>query len=133
MDETQVRALAEQFYRAFLAGNRAELDQVLAAGATWIVPLQTRISGPHRGPDGTAELRSLLSELTDDTWRPLRSDSYDIAASPWHAVVMDRFLASREARRLDSHEAVVVAAEDGRIVRLFHYLHDPDGWAAFWS
>jgi hypothetical protein len=22
--------------------------------------------------------------------------------------------------------------EEGRIVRLFHYLHDPDGFAAFW-
>jgi ketosteroid isomerase-like protein len=133
MDETQVRALAEQFYRAFLRGNRAELDQVLAPGAIWTLPLQTRISGSHRGAEGAAELRTLFAKLTDDTWCPLRSDSYDIAASPWHAVIMDRFLASREARRLDSHELVVVAVEDGRIVRLFHYLHDPAGWAEFWS
>jgi len=34
-------------------------------------------------------------------------------------------------RELSSHEAFVLAVEDGRIVRLFHYVHDPDGFAAF--
>ncbi|NUR76909.1 MAG: hypothetical protein HOQ28_11585 [Thermoleophilia bacterium] len=46
---------------------------------------------------------------------------------------MDRFLAERGDRRLDSHEAVVVAVADGRITRLFHYLHDPAAFGFFWS
>jgi hypothetical protein len=46
---------------------------------------------------------------------------------------MDRFLAERGERRLDSHEAVIVAVEEGHITRLFHYLHDPTAFAAFWS
>jgi ketosteroid isomerase-like protein len=46
---------------------------------------------------------------------------------------MDRFLAERGERRLDSHEAVIVAVEEGRITRLFHYLHDPAAFEAFWS
>jgi hypothetical protein len=46
---------------------------------------------------------------------------------------MDRFLAERGERRLDSHEAVIVAVEDGRVTRLFHYLHDPAAFGAFWS
>jgi ketosteroid isomerase-like protein len=46
---------------------------------------------------------------------------------------MDRFRAERDGRRLDSHEAFVLAVEDGRVVRLFHYVHDPVGFAAFWA
>ena len=94
--------------------------------------LETALSGVHVGPDGIAALRRQIDEVTAGTWRPLREDSFDIATSPWHAVVMDRFLAQRGSDRLDSHEAVVVAVEDGRITRLFHYLHEPSAFAAFW-
>jgi hypothetical protein len=84
-------------------------------------------------PVGIASLRTHIDELTGGTWRPLKPDSYDIATSPWHGVIMDRFVAERGERRLDSHEVVVVAVEHRRIVRFFHYVHDPDGFAAFWS
>jgi len=67
------------------------------------------------------------------TWRPLREDSFDIATSQWHAVIMDRFLAERRERRLDSHEAVLVAVEEGGVTRLFHHFHDPAAFAALWS
>jgi ketosteroid isomerase-like protein len=97
------------------------------------VRLDTALSGAHRGPEGIAALRRQIDELTAGTWRPLREDSVDIATSPWHAVIMDRFLAERGERRLDSHEAVIVAVEEGRITRLFHYLHDPAAFEAFWS
>ena len=53
--------------------------------------------------------------------------------SQWHGVVLDRLVAERVGRRLDSHEAIVAAVEDGCIVRLFHYLHDPAGFDRFWS
>jgi hypothetical protein len=46
---------------------------------------------------------------------------------------MDRFVGERGGRRLDSHEAMVAAVEQERIVRLFHYVHDPTGFAEFWS
>ena len=125
--------IGERFYRAFLAADVAALAEVVAPNAVLVVPLQTALSGSHRGPEGIAALRERIADLTDGTWRPLRDESFDVALSQWHAVVMDRFLAERDGRRLDSHEAFVLAVEDDRIVRLFHYLHDPDGFAAFWS
>jgi hypothetical protein len=73
--------------------------------------LDTALSGAHRGPEGIAALRRQIDELTAGTWRPLRDDSFDIAMSPWHGVIMDRFLAERRERRLDSHEAVILAVE----------------------
>lgn len=131
--ERQLENLVEQFYRAFLAQDRAALAKVVAPDAAWIVRLDTALSGAHRGPDGMASLRRRIDELTGGTWRPLREDSFDIATSPFHAVIMDRFLAERGEQRLDSHEALIVALEDGRIARLFHYLHDAAAFAAFWS
>jgi ketosteroid isomerase-like protein len=133
MNERRVADLAERFYRAFLAADREALAKVCRPGVAWIVRLDTALSGAHRGSEGIAALRCRIDELTGGTWHPLREDSFDIATSPWHAVIMDRFLAERGERRLDSHEAVIVAIEGGRITRLFHYLHDPAAFAAFWS
>lgn len=133
VDEQHVGDLVEDFYRAFLTADREALAKFVAPEAAWIVRLDTVVSGVHRGPDGIAGLRRQIDELTAGTWRPFREDSFDIAKSPWHGVIMDRFLAERGERRLDSHEAVVVAVEEGRITRLFHYLHDPVAFAAFWS
>ena len=133
MNDRSVLEVVDAFYRAFLAGDRDALAEVVAPKAAWIVPLDTVVSGAHIGPDGIAALRRTLDELTSRTWRPLRDDSVDIATSEWHGVIMDRFQAERGERRLDSHEAVVVAVEKGRIVRIFHYLHSPEEFAIFWS
>jgi ketosteroid isomerase-like protein len=133
VDEKPLGDLVEHFYRAFLAADREALAKLVAPKAAWIVRLDTALSGAHVGPDGIAALRRQIDELTAGTWRPLREDSFDIATSQWHAVIMDRFLAERGERRLDSHEAVIVAVEEGRITRLFHYLHDPAAYEAFWS
>jgi ketosteroid isomerase-like protein len=128
-----VAGLGERFYRAFLVADEDALSEVVDEAAVFVVRLDTLLSGAHRGPQGIAELRRTIDRLTGGTWRPLRDDSFDVVVSPWHAVIVDRFLAERDGRRLDSHEAIVVAHEGGRIVRLFHYLHDPDGFAQFWS
>jgi ketosteroid isomerase-like protein len=133
VDEQRVGDLVARFYRAFLAADREALAEVVAPEAAWIVRLDTALSGAHVGPDGIAALRRQIDQLTAGTWRPLREDSYDIATSRWHAVLMDRFLAERGERRLDSHEAVIVAVEEGHITRLFHYLHDPAAFGSFWS
>jgi ketosteroid isomerase-like protein len=133
VDEQRVGELVEHFYGAFLAADRESLAEVVAPDAAWIVRLQTALSGAHVGPDGIAALRRQIDELTAGTWRPLRKDSFDIATSQWHAVIMDRFLGERGERRLDSHEAVIVAVDEGRITRLFHYLHDPAAFGVFWS
>jgi hypothetical protein len=55
------------------------------------VRLDTALSGAHVGPDGIAALRRQIDELTAGTWRPLREDSFDIATSRWHAVIMEPF------------------------------------------
>ena len=133
MDDQGVGRVVESFYGAFLAGDREALSEVVAPKAAWIVPLNTALSGAHVGPDGIVALRRKLDELTSGTWRPLRDDSVDFATSEWHGVIMDRFEAERGGRQLDSPEAVILAVEKSRIVRIFHYLHNPEEFAEFWS
>ena len=133
VEAERLRELVESFYRAFLAADREALAEIVAPEAAWVVRLDTALSGAHVGPVGIAALRRRIDELTAGTCRPLREDSFDIATSRSHAVIMDRFLAERGERRLDSHEAVIVAVEGGRVARLFHYLHDPAAFGAFWS
>ena len=106
---------------------------MVAPKAALVVAGSTQLAGSHLGPAGLVALRRRIDDLTGGTWRPLREDSFDVTESEWHAVVLDRFLAERDTRRLDSHEALVLAVEGGRIVRLFHYVHDPDAFAAFWG
>jgi ketosteroid isomerase-like protein len=146
-------SLGERFYKAFLAADEAALSEIVAPGAVLVVRGESRLSGGHRGPQGIAGLRRTISDLTADSWRPLRDDSYDVTESEWHAVVLDKFLAERKVtrrrlvplrvtrrrlvpfrvRELASHEAFVLAVEDDRIVRLFHYVHDPDAFTSFWA
>jgi ketosteroid isomerase-like protein len=133
VDEKRLGDLVVHFYRAFLAADREALAEVVAPEAAWVVRLNTVLSGAHVGPKGIAALRRQIDELSAGTWRPLREDSFDIATSRWHAVIMDRFVAERGEGRLDSHEAVIVTVVGGRITRLFHYLHDPAAFGAFWS
>ena len=133
VDEKRLADLVERFYCAFLAADDEALAKVVAPEAAWVVRLDTALSGEHLGPAGIAALRRQIDELTAGTWHPLRVDSFDIATSQWHAVIMDRFLAERGERRLDSHEAVVVAVGEDHITRLFHYVHDPAAFGAFWS
>ena len=124
----------ERFYRAFLAADEEALSELVDADASWSIRGDSLLAGDHRGPRGIATLRHRIDELTAGTWRPLRDDSFDIATSAHHAVIIDRFVAEREGRTLDSHEAVVVAPADGSpFTRLFHYVHDPAAHTAFWS
>jgi hypothetical protein len=125
---------AELFYRAFLDQDEDALADVLDRNAVLIIRGESVLTGDHRGVDGILELRRLIDRLTDTTWRPLRPDSFDIAASEHHAVIMDRYIAERGVRKLDSHEAIVVAPGSRSPIRhLFHYVHDPAAHAAFWS
>src|SRR5919201_6465559 len=98
VDEERLGELVESFYRAFLAADRGALAEVVAPEAAWIVRLDTALSGAHVGPHGIAALRRQIDELTAGSWCPLREDSFDIATSRWHAVIIDRFRDGRGER-----------------------------------
>jgi len=47
--------------------------------------------------------------------------------------VIDRFLAERGGKHLDSHQAILVLAEDGKVKTLLHYFFDQHAFDDFWS
>jgi hypothetical protein len=108
--------LAERLYAALLSARPEDFRPALAAGSTWELPGRSALAGLHRGPEPILGLLRRLAEL-----RPIRSAAYDVAASEHHAVLMTRLVGDG----LDSdHAVVVVAADDGRLARAFHYVFD---------
>ncbi len=126
-------AVVERFHRAFVSNDTAALRDVLADDAEWYISGRSRLAGDHKGRDAIIALIEETHALTNGTFRPLRPDSHDITVSEYHSVLMDRFLAEREGKRLDSHEAIVVHTDNGRVKTLLHYFYDQHAFDDFWS
>lgn len=65
--------------------------------------------------------------------RSLRDDSYDIVSSKYHAFAIDRVVAERQGKQLDSHEAILVLVEGGKVKTLIHYFFAQHHFDDFWS
>jgi ketosteroid isomerase-like protein len=108
--------LAETIFTAIREHDAERLRPLLTSASTWELPGRSALAGTHRGPDAILPVLRRVAEL-----RPIRPDAYDIMASDYHAVLTTRLVADG----LDSdHAVVVVADEDGRLDRAFHYLFD---------
>ena len=90
-------------------------------------------AGSHRGKDAIVGIIGRLHALNSGTFRALREDSHDVCVSEHHAVLMDRFLAKRGDRQLDTHLAFVVVTEGGKVTLLLPYFYDQYVWDEFWS
>jgi ketosteroid isomerase-like protein len=126
-------ALAERFYLAWRDADYNAVGDLLAPDAQWIMTGRSRFAGTREGREASIEMRRLISELTGGTWRALRDDSYDIVSSEHHSFAVDRFLAERDGKQLDSHEAILVLAEGSRVKTLLHYFFDQHHFDDFWS
>lgn len=123
-------ALTEHFYLAWRDADYNALASLLAPDAKWIITGRSRFAGTTKGRDAITEMRRHISELTG---RALRGDSYDIVSSEDHSFAVDRFLAERDGKQLDSHEAILVLADGGKIKTLLHYFFDQHHFDDFWS
>jgi len=108
--------VAETIFTALRTGEVDGLRPWLTPTSTWEVPGRSALAGTHVGPDAILAVLRRVAEL-----RPIRPDAYDVMASEYHAVLTTRLVGDG----LDSdHAIVVVADEEGRLVRAFHYLFD---------
>jgi ketosteroid isomerase-like protein len=133
LSEQSDPALAERFYLAWRDADYDVVGDVLAPDAQWIMSAAAASPAQERAARQIIEARRLMSELTGGTWRALRDDSYDIVSSEYHSFAVDRFLAERNRKQLDSHEAILVLAEGGRVKTLLHYFFDQHHFDDFWS
>lgn len=126
-------SIAERFHQALVANDAAALNELLADDAAWYISGRSRLAGEHKGREAIVALVQKVHELTGGTFRPLRADSHDVCASEYHAVLMDRFLAERGGKQLDTHVAFVVVVEGSSVKLLLPYFYDQYAFDEFWS
>lgn len=125
--------IVRELYQAFLKDDFEAVRSCLADDVEWMLLGRSPLGGTHRGREAVVAFLRRLKELSAATLRPWRPDSWDIAASPHHLVLMDRWLATHNGRSLDSHQAIVIAVERGRVAACYHYVHDLYSFDEFWS
>ena len=133
MPEAPDAALVERFHQALVSNDATALSELLADDVEWHMSGRSRFAGGHKGREAVIGFVREMHELTGGTFRPLRPDSHDVCSSGYHTVLMDRFLASRDGKELDTHVAFVVVAEAGKVTLLLPYFYDQYAWDEFWS
>jgi ketosteroid isomerase-like protein len=126
-------AVVKQFHQALISNDADALRELLADDALWSITGKSQLAGEHKGAVPIIDLVAKMHELTGGTFRPWNDDSHDELTSEAHTVLSDRFLANRPGKELDSHEAIFLHAEDGKITSLFHYFGDQYAFDEFWS
>ena len=108
--------LAERLFAALRDGDVESVAPLLSDKSVWELRGQSVLAGVHRGRRAILRVLRRLVEL-----RPIHPDAYDVMASAYHATLTMRLVGDE----LNSdHALVVVAADDGKLDRAFHYVFD---------
>lgn len=114
----------ERFRKAVVEGDDASLMQSLAEDVYWSVGGQSPIAGDYHGREAVLGMFANLRALTAATFRPFNQNSYDVLESEYHCALLDRWLADRADKSLDSHQAWIIHLSDGLVADGFHYFAD---------
>lgn len=125
--------IVRRFVDALRAGDEDAMRDELAPDVTWTVPGSTPVSGTFRGPDEVVSHLRHVRERTDGTFAPVDEQSGDLAVGEAHVVVLDRYVAARGGRRLDSRQAWAIEVRGGRIAECVVYLDDERHFEEFWG
>jgi len=118
---------------AMANGNHEGLGGLFRDDALVSIAGRGSISGEHHGPAAIASDLARMRDLTGGSFRAFAPDVYDVLVSDRHTVLVDRYVAERGGRRLDSHEVWLVSIDGGRIRDCIQYLHDQPAFDEFWS
>lgn len=121
-----------RFRQAVFDGDDVGIGDSLADDVIWGIGGSGRFAGLHEGPDAVVKVFTTMWDLSRGTFRPFSQDSHDILLGEAHVSLLDRYVASRGKRQLDSFEAWVMHVEDGLLKECFHYLHDQRAFDVFW-
>lgn len=131
---TEVYVDTARAFRSAVFDDRPDVVRAfLHDDVFWAIAGSTEISGFHRGPAAVVDVFRRMRELTGGTFRPAGTDTADYLVGGDHIAILDRYVATRPGRSLDSHEAWVVHLADGRVSECFHYFSDQAAFDAFWS
>jgi len=126
-------AVIERWYKAFLANDKKTLEELVSSDFEWHFGGDSPISTTYCGVDGITSLRSALADHSRGTFQAWKNDSWDVAVSDVHSVVLDRWIAEKENKKLDAHISLVVVAEQEKICLAFTYFTNQAAFEKFWK
>jgi hypothetical protein len=120
-----VASATERLYHAFLQGD--------ADGLGGCVTVDAFVAAPSNEGSGSAHLTALATKMRTPSFRTWSTDSFDVLASEYHGVVLDRWV--DDARGLDAHITLLAAdlQPDGRFGLVSIYGYDPAPISAFFD
>jgi ketosteroid isomerase-like protein len=123
----RVRAL----FRAFAAGDVAEIQRSIAEDAVWHFPgRHGGLAGSHRGRDAIFAFLARVVALSEGTFH---LDLVDVVAGDDHAVALFRGHGRREGRALDNPTCLVIRLQGGRAAEIWEYVWDLYAVDEFWA
>jgi ketosteroid isomerase-like protein len=118
MSPDTLRAVAEEFRSAQLAGDRTRLRNVLHDDIIWVLAGDNAVSGEVRG------IAAIFARLDSLARYQVRISIDQITVGRDGVALIMHNTGEHEGRVLDEHLVSVVAVQDRKILRIDTYLSD---------
>jgi uncharacterized protein len=128
MNAEQNAALVRRGYEAFGTGDLATLSELLSEDVTFYQPGGSSVSGDHRGRDEVFRYFGQLQERSAGTFRVEIEKLY---ANDRQVVVVHRATGSRNGSALDTHTALLLDLDGGKVTAFNAIQEDQAAWDAF--
>jgi ketosteroid isomerase-like protein len=127
------RATVGEFYRAWMNRDWDALRAAFAEDVVFEFSGRNPFAGSHRGREAVVAVLRAVVDRTGDSFRAAMPDTWDIAASEHHTILVDLYRVERGGREFRFYLLLLCALEDERIVRMFTYFDDQYGFDEFFS
>ena len=130
MAEHPFVTLAKKGYEAFRAGDLATLSEVFADEVVFHVPGKSILANSYQGKAATFGYFGKLVELTNGAFKV---ESLNIFVSDDQVAMLDRIVAERNGKTLDTQLVLVLKVRNGQFVEGWDHFADLDAWDEFWA
>jgi ketosteroid isomerase-like protein len=125
---------AASLRRAYAAFNSADMDtlmEVFDESIVWHLPGRSRFADDYQGRDATL---AYFGQLAQETGGTFRAELLSALPDDEDRVVgLQRSIADRNGKHLDSGNCIVFEFKDGRVVDGREHFHDLYAWDEFWT
>jgi ketosteroid isomerase-like protein len=123
--------LVRAAYAAFGAGDVDAFSRLYSAEVVHKLPGNSRVSGAHRGLPAVLGMYGQLAELSGGTIR-VEPEAF-FTDGDQRVVSVHHTTGTRNGRKLDMRESIVITISDGRITSLDGFFDGFDAYEAFWE
>lgn len=123
--------IVRSFYQAFVAGDMAAVDALMADDVVFHVPGTGHNAGTHRGKSAVFGFFRQAHELTGGS---LKLELHDVLSGRDHVAAVSTYRASRPGRAdLQNRLVQLMRVRDGRVVESWFHSRNQYEVDAFWS